>query len=315
MAQRTDRRGSSTVLTRRRLLTGGAVATGAAALTACGITDPDPNDAVAPGVVPAWRVERVPLDDPGSEEWKRAAEVDVELDAQLIALPNRPEPVVPRITVRAIHDGTTIGFRVEWGDDQEDDNTVRVDGFRDACAVLLAPGAGDEGLRVMGSAEQPATLLQWKADWELDRQDGIQLLHDSFPNAAVDTYPPLGASTGEITPVDYVEKGATEWLPGLHVGNPLSAETRSTSVEKLTARSFGNVTSAPTQNASGRGERRKGGWTVVLGKPLEAADPDEVSLVAAQSYTCAFAIWSGGDGDAGGRKSPSKTAYRLELRP
>lgn len=302
------------VLSRRRLLTGGAAAAGTAVLAACAMGDPDPNDAVAAGVIPVARVRSVPIDDPDSEEWKRAYEVAVELDAQLIALPFRPEPAQPEILVSAVHDGETIGFRLRWYDENVSDNTVYCDGFRDACAVLLAPGAGDEALRVMGSADQAATLLHWKADWQYDVDEGVRSLKDAFPNVSVDTYPPLGpAGDRDITPATYVEAEATEWLPGFAVGNAISAISRTTPVEKLSGNGYGTSNHAPTQNASGRGERGDDSWRVVLAKPMAAADDWEFDLTPGQIFTCAFALWSGGDGDAGGRKSPSKTAYRLEL--
>lgn len=304
---------TSSVLSRRRLLTGGAVTAGSAVLTACAIGDPDPNDAVGAGVIPVARVASVPIDDPDSDAWLHAFEVSVEMDAQLIALPNRAEPFRPEILVRAIHDGTTIGFRLRWQDDDVSDNTVPCDGFRDACAVLLAPGEGDDALRVMGTADTAATLLHWKADWQHDMEQGVRSLRETFPNVAVDTYPPLDSATIEVTPAHYEEAGATQWLPGMAVGNPLSAPSRTTCVEKLTARGFGTVTHASTQNATGRGVHRDGSWRVILAKPMAATDDDEIGLEPGRTSTCAFALWSGRDGDAGGRKTPSKTAYRLEL--
>jgi hypothetical protein len=301
------------ILTRRRILTGGAITAGTAVLSACAMGEPDPSDAVGAGVIPVARVARVPVTDPGAEAWLHSYEVTVEMDAQLIALPNRAEPFRPEIRVRAIHDGTRIGFRIRWEDDQVTDNTVFCDGFRDACAVLLAPGTGDEGLRVMGNADTAATLLHWKADWQYDLYEGVRSLQGTFPNVSVDTYPPLGPNDGEITPADYLEADAAQWLPGMAVGNALSQPTRTTCVEKVTANGFGTVTHAPTQNASGFGEHKDGSWRVVLTKPLEAVDEEETGLQPGLTYTCAFALWSGADGDAGGRKTPSKTAYRLEL--
>ncbi len=211
---------SHPVLTRRRLLGGTAVAGGAAVIGAC---TPDPSDSVAPKTVPVARVDKVPVDDPEAEAWEYGSEVEVVMDAQKIALPHRQAPYRESIKVRAIHDGTMIGFKLSWEDGEPDADTVTVDGFRDACAVLFAPGEGDDGLRVMGSADKPAILVHWKADWQHDMDEGIRTIRDMFPNATVDTYPPLGGTTmsTEVTPATYVEAGATQWLPGMHVGNAL----------------------------------------------------------------------------------------------
>ena len=298
------------LLTRRRLLSGAAVGAGAVAVGACG---PDAYDWTAPGKVVVTRVGRVP-DGPDGDEWDESPFAEVEMDAQIMVLPYRTEPLTRAIQVRAIHDGETIGLRLDWDDDVTHSDTIPCDGFRDACAVLLAPGEGDETVRVMGSTTQAATLLHWKADWQRDMEEGgVRGVRDAFPNMSVDVYPPLMVAPGEVTPAAYQESGATMWLPGMHVGNPMSAPTRETCVEKILAQGPGSVTTTTTQNARGWGERRDSGWRVALLRPLEAVDEGEVDLVPGQVHTCAFAIWSGGEGDSGGRKTPSKLALRLEM--
>jgi hypothetical protein len=296
---------------RRGLITGTVVAAGAAALAGCA---PDYLDAIAPGDIHAARVRRVPVDDPDSTRWASTPTKTVELAPQNIALPHRLRPVVEAIRVTAIHDGTVIGFRIEWDDPDVDDLTVRVDDFRDACAVLLAPGPGDESLRTMGSPHTAATLLHWKADWQRDIERGRSGLEDVYPNRSADVYPPLiHAAPDDVAIADYVEAGATEWLPGTHVGNPMSSETRATAVEKIVANGFGTSTTAATQNAGGRGIRHGDGWRVTIAKPLVAIDDGEAVVSPGGVATCAFAIWSGADGDAGGRKSPSASVYRLVI--
>jgi hypothetical protein len=302
-----------TGLSRRRLLAGGLAGAGAVALAGC-ITDPDPPDAVPGDEVWVARVGRVPFDDPSSDAWKRTTPTAVVMDAQTIALPHRPTPVVPEIAVRAVHDGASIAFRLDWDDPDHDDLTVQVDGFRDACAVLLGPGAGDQAIRVMGSAETPVVLLHWKADWQRDMEQGVQGEAEVYPNRSVDVYPPLLLEVPrDVTADDYRAADATEWLPGLHVGNVLSADTRATCVEKLLAAGFGTSTTAATQDARGRGERGEHGWHVVLSKPLAGTEGNEPALEPGRSYTCAFALWSGSARDAGGRKTPSLNAFRLSL--
>lgn len=304
---------TQTGLSRRRLLAGGLAGAGAVALAGC-ITDPDPPDAIPADEVWVAHVGRVPADDPGSGEWKRTVPTAVVMEAQTIALPHRAAPVVPEISVRAVHDGASIAFRLDWEDPEVDDLTVPVDGFRDACAVLLGPGAGDQAIRVMGTAETPVVLLHWKADWQRDMDHGVQGEAEVYPNRSVDVYPPLLLEVPrDVTADDYRAADATQWLPGLHVGNVLSADTRTTCVEKLLASGFGTSTTAVTQDAGGRGDRSEHGWHVVLSKPLRGTEANEPALEPGRSYTCAFALWSGRSRDAGGRKTPSMSALRLTL--
>jgi hypothetical protein len=299
-------------LSRRALLGGSAAGAATLALNACG---PDPTDAVAAGDIFVARVRRVPESDPRHEDWGLGPEKRVLMGPQPIALPNRATPSVAEIKVRSVHDGQRIGFRLEWTDVSVDDLTVRVDDYRDACAVLLAPGAGDPVMRTMGSPTQPAVLLHWKADWERDMALGIQGMAAVYPNRCVDTYPPLtGQAPADVTPATYVAAGATAWLPGLNAGNPLSSVRRTTPVEKLIAHGFGTASTATSQDAFGHGERNGDRWSVVITKPLvPGGDPSELALQPGAVATCAFAVWSGREGDAGSRKSPSADVYRLVL--
>jgi hypothetical protein len=259
-------------------------------------------------------VKSVPRLDPSTSDWEHGPKATIEMGPQEMALPIKKVPTVTQLTVRAVHDGTSIGIRIEWDDTETNDLTVRVDDFRDACAVLLAAGDSDASVRTMGKPASPATLLHWKADWERDVQLGVQGELDVYPNRSVDTYPPLNVDNPtKLTPMDYVKAGATDWLPGLSVGNPLSAPSRPTSVEKLVAVGFGTATSCKTQDVVGAGKRTKKGWRVAIVKPMTASDESETTLRAGSIATCAFAVWSGSDKDSGGHKSPSVSTFRLRL--
>jgi hypothetical protein len=52
---------------------------------------------------------------------------------------------------------------------------------------------------------------------------------------------------------------------------------------------------------------------VTIAKPLVALDEGETAISVGGLATCAFAVWSGADGDAGGRKSPSASVYQLVI--
>lgn len=299
------------LVSRRRLIAGGLAGAGTIALASCA---PDPLDSVAAADLHVARVEELPVDDPDDDAWGWAPEKQVAMGAQDIALPQRLTPAVSSVKVRALHDGTTIAFRLDWSDAEPNDLTVRVDDFRDACAVMIAPGAGDEALRTMGTSTQPATLLHWKADWQRDVEQGVQDIAAVYPNRSVDVYPPLYESVpGEVTVADYEAAGATAWLPGIHAGNPISSHARTTCVEKVLAHGFGTSATTATQDATGVGARHGDGWRVVIAKPLAPTEDGEHRLAPGGTATCAFAIWSGHDRDAGSRKTPSAGVYRLVL--
>lgn len=295
-------------ISRRNILKGAAAGAGTIALVGCG---PDSYD--GPGVYAA-RVHKVPTDDPDHSAWRFAPETTIELGPQDMVLPQKLTPFVTALQVRAIHDGERIGFRLDWDDPDVNDLTVRVDDFRDACAVLLLPAGADQALRPMGSATTPATLLHWKADWQRDVDHGRQGLAAVYPNRSIDTYPIVyHVAPADVDISSYVDAGATEWLPGVYVGNPISAAERTSPVEKAIAYGFSTTTTAATQDARGRGVRTSSGWRVVITKPLVAADDGETAIPSGTSASCAFAVWSGNAHDAGSRKSPAKAVHVLSL--
>jgi hypothetical protein len=295
-------------ISRRNVLKGAAAGAGTIALVSCGADTYD-----GPGVYAA-RVSRVPSDDPDHYAWRSAPERTIELGPQDLVTPSKLEPSVPALRVRALHDGERIGFRLEWDDPDVNDLTVRIDDYRDACAVLLVPGAADQALRPMGSATTPATLLHWKADWQRDLDHGRQGLEAVFPNRCIDVYPIVfDVAPDDVDIGSYQAAGATEWLPGVYVGNPISANERTSPVEKAIAYGFSTTTTAATQDAYGRGIRTTTGWQVVITKPLAAADDGETATPAGSTSSCAFAVWSGNAHDAGSRKSPAKAVHALIL--
>lgn len=295
-------------LSRRRLLQGIAIGAGSAAVAGCA------PDHFGVGDVNAALVDTLPLDDPDDRRWLRSPRLTVDLGPQDMAPPLNMEPAVTSMTVRALHDRERVAFLLEWDDPDVHDLSVSVDAFRDACAVLLAPGRPSPDVRPMGTATVPATLLHWKADWQRDLDHGRADVDAVYPNRSVDVYPPLWSTPpGEVTPETYAAGDATEWIPGIHVENPISMAGRSTSVEKAVAYGFATTATAATQNAAGTAWHVDGRWRVVISKPLDAVDDGEVSIAPGEAVSCAFAVWSGGAGEVGSRKAPSRDVYALVL--
>lgn len=254
--------------------------------------------------------EPVPAADPESGLWRRADAQKIALEGQAVITPLKPEASVKEIVVRSLHDGETIAFLVEWQDSDRDEHTIKIDEFRDACGVFLGPAGAGPALWMMGMADNPVTILHWKADWQLDMDAGFQDLEVAFPNVTADFYPPLVGIPSPKIPDDYPEH-ARNRLPGWSVGNPISQPVKNSPVEKLRAIGPGTLEHLATQNAVGRGVWQNGRWKVALGKPMEAKDAEEQDLSAGQSYALAFTVWSGAAADRGSRKSLTKLGQLL----
>ncbi|MCZ7534953.1 MAG: ethylbenzene dehydrogenase-related protein [Acidimicrobiia bacterium] len=307
---------------RRKVLIGGAAGAAVVAAGAWALTNDTKRKEVVTEVV-AKRVDKVPIDDPDSSNWSKASAATIALDVQNMAAPMKAKPFVPTVEVKSLHDGTSIAFRIEWVDTERNELTVPCDGFRDSCAVLLLPKTENLGARIMGTAAEPATLLHWKADWQLDVDKGFQDLEVAFPNTAFDYYPPITQPGDPIERPDVVipdsyeavegKVPGTVWLPGYHVGNPISNAKKTSSVEKLLAKGFGTAMTQATQDAVGKGVWADGSWKVVLAKPLAASDDLETALTPGSTYSMAVAVWAGAENDTGGRKSPGRDLLTLRL--
>jgi hypothetical protein len=268
------------------------------------------QDAQPPEVLSVRVPSPLPLD-PEAEAWRRARAVEIGLLGQAMAYPFKMRPSVPSVRVRSLHDGEHIAFLLEWEDPRPDHRTVKTREFKDGCGVLLLPAGAGATEWMMGTPKTPATVLHWRADWQLDLESGFQDLEAAFPNVAFDFYPPLVGVDRPKLPEGY-PADARKWLPGWYAGNPLSQPRKTTPVEKLVAQGAGTLEQLPTQNATGRGVWKDGRWRVVLRKPLRAADAKEVTLVPGGIYAVAFAVWQGAHEDRGARKSITQLG-RLRL--
>jgi DMSO reductase family type II enzyme heme b subunit len=106
--------------------------------------------------------------DPASPAWERAPATDVLLRPLWLK-----EGYVDRVRVRSLHNGKEIAFLLEWDDPVMNAAVQRTEDFRDAAAVqfpitsVQLHGAGQpEPPYLMGDAQGPVNIWQWKADRE-----------------------------------------------------------------------------------------------------------------------------------------------------
>ncbi len=257
----------------------------------------------------AVKVDEAPIRDPDSPLWEQAEESSIRLAEQAIVPPIKMDVPGKPLKVRVLYDSKWVAFRLEWEDESVEQHTIKVRQFRDSCAVLLTKHPAPPEARFMGTKDTPATILHWRADWQLDVEEGFQDLEVAFPNVASDYYPMMMGKSRDGKPPKTTEftEEARLWIPGWSVGNPISQPEKKSPVEKLLAVGPGSITSLPTQDAEGWGRWVEGKWRVVIAKKLKASDEaeGEISLEPGQLYTVAFTVWYGQMGDRGARKNPS----------
>ncbi len=257
----------------------------------------------------AYKVAKAPVSDPDSPVWENIPTYKVNILDQSIIRPLKTTIPKQPINVKAVYDDEWVAFLLTFPSEKPSTRSIKVAEFRDACGVLLAKHPARAEVRFMGTPDNPATILHWKADWQIDVEEGFQDLEKAFPNIASDYYPPLKeAVVGGKPPktVDVLNEMVV-WLPGINAGNPISEPIKKAPVEKIIGKGPGTIATLPTQDALGWGRWREGSWRVVLAKKLKASDGvhGEIDIEPGKLYTVAFAVWFGSEGDRGSRKNPS----------
>jgi len=252
----------------------------------------------------------LPATDPESALWDEAVPLAVPLSAQAFVAPIQTAPTVHQLEVRSLNNGTHIAFRLTWADATKDNATTRLQEFRDAVAVQVGL-PGSLPYLCMGGANVRMDIMQWKADWQADIEEGFRDLQDAFPNFWVDYYPyAMGEPPYEV-PEDFAGN-ASDYLVGYAVGNPFSQPLKVTPVEDALAYGYFTITTQRQQDAIGRGVWRDGTWSVVISRKMDTGDPQDHPITS--DSVLAFAVWDGANGDRGARKSTA-TWVPLVVRP
>lgn len=242
----------------------------------------------------------LPVTDPNSELWQKGTAVEVPLSAQNVTKPMLLNTKARSVTARALHNGSQLALLVEWADDTQNDEMVRVQDFRDAAAVQF-PLAQGLPFFCMGQQGGNVNIWHWKADWQADiaaRQD----METLYPNMDVNQYP--FAEGALPAPADYTDPN---YVPALAVGN-LFAAAHQSPVEDLIAGGFGSLTSQPAdgQNVQGSGVWENGKWRVIFSRALTSKEASDVAFAPGKVYSMAFAAWDGANGERNGQKSTSQ---------
>jgi len=255
-------------------------------------------------LLPTYRLGTLPATDPASDLWAEVEPLQMPMSGQTVVEPRRPVSFVESLEVRALYNATHIAFRLSWPDAVKDNRTIETGQFRDAVAIQVAPASATPYL-CMGAAGVRLQIMQWKADWQADLEEGFKDLEDAFPNFWSDYYPFAIGGPPYRVPEGFSEN-ASVYLVGYEVGNPFSQPLKVTAVEDAAAEGFFTITTQARQDALGRGLWSDGRWGVVITRALVTGDSQDVPI--ANGAIVAFAVWDGSSGDVGARKSVSTWA-------
>jgi hypothetical protein len=280
-------------LTRRSLIAAAALGAGATATAAVigRSSGPEPPE-ISAQMIAEYRDGDLPVDDPESREWLGVQGIYAAMRPQQIAPPGLAEASVDRLEVRALNNGQELAFHLKWQDADVDE----LDGlamFHDACAVALpwnGPNGGPPPI-TMGSPGAPVHIMQWRASWQRDIEQGRTGPQAIYPNLVRD-----------ITPDELMDDAAAvPYEPGRAVDNPLSRFLTAQPIEEIVAEGFGSTTALPSWQARGRGVHADGSWTLTVAVPFERGN-GAAPITAGTVWPVSFALWLGSKGNRGGRK-------------
>jgi hypothetical protein len=254
-------------------------------------------------VLTAVRVQgNGPILDVNAAAWNDAPVMKVSLYQQNVVLPHNVNPAVNEIKVKATHNGQWLALLMEWADPSESNRLV-TDQFGDQIAVELPIDANSAASPMMGNPKGRVNILQWRAVMQHDLDKGDVKLHDLYPNALVDVYPDQVLRATDATP----------YSGALGLDNPVSRPHNSPVLDQM-AEGWSTLTIKPDQQADGRGVWEKGVWKVIITTPLSSASKNAPHLSPSDATQVAFAVWEGGKGEVGSRKSWSNW-LPLQLAP
>ena len=274
-------------------------------------------------VMTAAACAKKPVLSPGEvKAVRRATLAAAPADAAWAALPVHVAPLVvqdlveprllkattPEVRVRAMHDGTSVAFLLEWADATKNDLPGPAS-FTDACAIQFpaTPPVRDLPAPQMGEKGRGVEITYWRASWQAVVDGRGDTLRDLYPNATVDHYPFEAKSLAEGSPEQ--KEAALRYAPARALGNAM-AGPRKKPVEDLVAEGPGTLAPGTATGSNGKGVRTPTGWAVVLSRRL----PTGVTAPARSQV--ALAVWEGSDDEAGARKMRTVwIPFNLEGQP
>lgn len=243
--------------------------------------------------------------DPAAPFWNSVAAGAVTMIAQPMIAP-RPELVnTERLVVQAAHNDAIAAFRLSWAD-SEMSAAGRLGEFSDAVAIQFPLMPGELPPVFMGAVGKPVHIFHWRAQYQQDAEQGKPEIQQLYPNASIDMY----AMDFKDAPGGSRDEREM-FNPAVALGNPQS--TRKSGVDEIVAEGFSTSAVQASHESQGRGEWADGQWTVVITRPLSIEGGN--ALAAGGESALTFAVWQGGKGEVGSRKSLHFSWIPLKVAP
>ncbi len=238
--------------------------------------------------------------------WELPDPVRIPLAPQILVKPKETSGEAEELLIRSIYDDERVAFLIEplgeWK--IKHDRGGRTDRYGDALALQF-PADITKAIPYfgMGEVNNEVIIYQWKADWEYAPGHYVD---DEFPGMVADFYPYSGKAPGEMADgADYGKDGQvwpavkafnTSWAAGSPQSDPDLKEK--TSVQKLVASGFGQLTSDSNQDGRGKADWVNG-WHVVITFPRHQ---DRYDIRDGWTIPINFAAWHGHHDNRGGQK-------------
>lgn len=173
------------------------------------------------------------------------------------------------LQVKGVHNGTNIYFRFEWDDPNESIEVDDTNKYADGIALQIPLGAeGNRNTTIqMGSQNNPVNILFWRADFENEE-------------------PPKGPQNIVAGGIGTVHPSEAPPLQGPEDPPPPPP---------------------PSQNIVHYQNYADGGWTVIMGRPMNAVSATtQVQFTSGGRYGAVFGNWEGSDFERNGHKAISQ---------
>jgi DMSO reductase family type II enzyme heme b subunit len=230
---------------------------------------------------------------PDDAAWNTVPEHVAKLIPQDLVEPRLLTPSTAEVHVRAMTNGTSVVFRLEWADETKSDAPGPAQ-MVDACSIQIPQKFDPQPpAPQMGEPGKPVEVVYWRADWQATMDGRGDTIRDLYPNAAIDHYPFNAQSLQKDSPEQ--AEMAKRYAPARALGN-IRSGPRTTPVEDLVAEGPSTLAPAAPRGSTGRGVWANGRWTVVIARPWPQGVP------AGQRSNIAFAVWQGAQREAGARK-------------
>ena len=236
-----------------------------------------------------------------ADYWKDIPEIQVSLMAQMMLKPRPAKTETEKINVQMVHDGKYIAFRLRWADTEKSE-AGKLGQFSDAIALEfpVLDNANPPPI-FMGAINNPVNIFHWRALYQYDEEHGKKTVKDIYPNASVDIYPNEFPDRGSLKPATLNE--LETFSPAVMAGDPQSSLKRA--VDEMMAEGFSTSVVTAGGNSVGHGEWKDGEWIVVIARALNC--PNGSVLEVGKGSFFGAAVWQGGLGEVGSRKSLTMT--------